>query len=96
MRIELSRRNVHRLMRLALVGLFMAQGLLKAIIFMMPGTIAYFESLGAPGWMPAAIVAAELFLIMQIGLAMAGFYPEPVAEPADRSSRIGHSGRSSP
>ena len=92
MKVQPSRRTMHRAMRLALVALFMAQGLLKAIVFMMPGTIAYFEGLGAPAWLPAAIVAAELFLIMQIGLAMAGFYPEP----ADKSSRIGHSGRSSP
>lgn len=72
---------VHRGMRVTLVALFIGQGLLKVIIFMMPGTIAWFESTGAPAWLPAFVVALELFLIVQFGLGMAGFYPEPKPEP---------------
>jgi len=72
-----SRPAVHRGMRITLVALFIAQGLLKVIIFMMPGTIAWFESTGTPGWLPAFVVALELFLIVQFGLGMAGFYPDP-------------------
>jgi hypothetical protein len=80
MQIQLSRRSVHNAMRASFVALFLAQGLLKVIVFVMPGTINYFESLGSPAWLPALVVAIELFLIMQFGLAMGGFYNAPPAQ----------------
>ena len=77
MAIKYSRRRAHRALRIALVALFMGQGVLKSIIFLMPGTIAFFEHAGLPGWIPAAVVLAEFYLIMQMGLMMAGFYQMP-------------------
>ena len=77
MAVRFSRRSAHRGLRIALVALFMGQGLLKSIVFLMPGTIAFFESAGLPGWMPAAVVFAELYLVMQMGLMLAGFYQMP-------------------
>jgi hypothetical protein len=68
---------VHRGMRIALVALFIGQGVLKVIMFSMPGTIAYFESLGMPAWVPAAVVTTELFVLVQLGLGLAGFYQAP-------------------
>jgi uncharacterized membrane protein YphA (DoxX/SURF4 family) len=79
MGFALSRRGIHHALRMALIALFIGQGLLKVVIFTMPGTIAFFESTGSPGWLPALMVFAELFLIMQIGLNMGGFYPAPAA-----------------
>ena len=72
-----SRRSAHVALRVALVALFMGQGVLKAIVFLMPGTIAFFEAAGLPGWAPAAVVLAEFYLNMQMGLMMAGFYQMP-------------------
>lgn len=81
MGFAISRRGIHHALRAALVALFIGQGLIKVIIFTMPGTIAYFESTGSPGWLPALAVLAELFLILQIGLNMGGFYPAPAESP---------------
>lgn len=78
--MKVSRRAVHHAMRAALIALFIGLGLLKVVMFMMPGTIAYFEALGAPAWLPALVVAGELFVIMQLGLNMGGFYPAPPAD----------------
>ena len=83
MKTRLSRATIHRGMRFTLVALFMGLGLLKVVIFVMPGMIAYFEALGSPGWLPALVVAIDLFLIMQIGLAMAGFYNAPADAPKE-------------
>jgi hypothetical protein len=80
MDLKLHRPVIHRGMRITLVALFIGQGLLKVIMFMMPGTIAYFEALGAPAWLPASVVTMELFLIVQLGLGIAGYYQAP-ADP---------------
>jgi uncharacterized membrane protein YphA (DoxX/SURF4 family) len=77
MDVKLSRAAIHRGMRWTLVLLFIGQGLLKAIMFLMPATIAYFEALGSPAWLPALVVATELFLVVQLALGLAGFYPAP-------------------
>lgn len=45
----------------ALVGtMFVSHGLLKYFVFTLPGTARYFESLGLPGVLGYATVAAEL------------------------------------
>ena len=77
MAVAFSRRSAHKALRVALVALFMGQGVVKAIVFLMPGTIAFFENAGLPGWMPAAVVLFEFYLILQMGLMMAGFYQMP-------------------
>lgn len=78
--MKVSRRSVHQAMRVALIALFIGLGLLKVVMLMMPGTIAWFDAIGAPAWLPALVVAAELFVIMQLGLNMGGFYPSPPAD----------------
>ncbi|KQZ99837.1 hypothetical protein ASD64_13510 [Mesorhizobium sp. Root157] len=48
------------LLRLCLGALFIAHALLKIRVFTIPGTIAFFQSLGLPGWAAYATIAAEL------------------------------------
>ena len=48
------------LLRIALGLMFLAHGLLlKVFVFTMPGTAAFFESIGFPGWLAYATVIAE-------------------------------------
>jgi len=58
-------------LRVALGAMFIAHALLKVFVFTMPGTVQFFESLGLPGVMAYATVAAELvggvMLILGIG-----------------------------
>jgi putative oxidoreductase len=64
------------ILRLCLGALFIAHAMLKWRVFTLPGTVAYFKSLGLPGWFAYATIAAELggaaFLIL-------GIYPRYVA-----------------
>jgi putative oxidoreductase len=39
------------LLRLALGTMFVAHGLLKVMVFTLPGTVGFFEQVGFPGWM---------------------------------------------
>lgn len=59
------------LLRLALGTMFVAHALLKVIVFTLPGTVQFFESLGLPAALAYATVAAELIggalLILGIG-----------------------------
>jgi putative oxidoreductase len=48
------------LLRLALGTLFIAHALLKYLVFTLPGTARFFESLGLPGVLGYATFAAEL------------------------------------
>ncbi len=48
------------LMRLALGVMFIAHALLKVLVFTMPGTVGFFESLGLPGFMAYVVIVAEL------------------------------------
>ena len=48
------------LLRVALGVMFLAHGLLKALVFTLPGTVQFFESLGLPGWTAYAVIAAEI------------------------------------
>lgn len=59
------------LLRLALGTMFVAHALLKLLVFTMPGTIQFFQSLGLPAALAYFTVAAELvggvLLILGIG-----------------------------
>ena len=48
------------LLRVALGVMFLAHGLLKVLVFTLPGTVQFFESLGLPGWTAHAVIAAEV------------------------------------
>ena len=48
------------LLRLTLGTAFLAHGLLKVLVFTVPGTIAFFESVGLPGLLAPLVIAAEL------------------------------------
>jgi len=64
------------LLRLCLGVMFIAHAMLKVRVFTIPGTIAFFQSLGLPGWLAYVTIAAEL-----IGAAclILGIYPRYVA-----------------
>jgi putative oxidoreductase len=47
-------------LRLSLGTMFLAHGLLKVLVFTPAGTAGYFESLGLPGILAHATIAAEL------------------------------------
>lgn len=48
------------ILRLSLGIMFVAHGLLKVLVFTMPGTVAFFESLGLPGFMAYLVMLAEI------------------------------------
>jgi len=48
------------ILRVSLGVMFVAHGLLKIMVFTLPGTVGFFESVGFPGWMAYAVVAAEI------------------------------------
>jgi len=58
------------ILRLSLGAMFIAHGLLKVMVFTLPGTVGFFESVGFPGWMAYLVTAAEIgggvFLILGI------------------------------
>ncbi|HVE88415.1 MAG TPA: DoxX family protein [Burkholderiaceae bacterium] len=58
-------------LRVALGVMFIAHALLKVFVFTLPGTVQFFESLGLPGVLAYATVAAELvggvMLILGVG-----------------------------
>jgi len=64
------------LLRLTLAALFIAHAMLKVRVFTIPGTVAFFQSLGLPGWMAYATIAAELIGAACLTL---GIYPRWVA-----------------
>lgn len=47
-------------LRVALGTMFIAHALLKVLVFTLPGTVQFFESLGLPGALAYVTVAAEL------------------------------------
>lgn len=64
------------LLRLALGVMLLAHGLLKLLVFTLPGTVQFFQSVGFPGWL------AYVAVVMEIGggLAMlAGYRTRNVA-----------------
>ena len=48
------------LLRLALGTMLIAHGLLKVLVFSIPGTVQFFSSVGFPGWLAYIVIAAEL------------------------------------
>lgn len=48
------------LLRLMLGVMFVAHGLLKVVVFTIPGTVQYFESVGVPGFLAYVTIVAEL------------------------------------
>lgn len=48
------------LLRIALGTMLIAHGLLKVLVFTIPGTVGYFESIGYPGFFAYLVIAAEL------------------------------------
>lgn len=63
-------------LRLALGVMFLAHGLLKVVVFTVPGTVQFFESVGFPGALAYVTIAAELGAGM---LLIAGFATRWVA-----------------
>ena len=47
-------------LRVSSGALFIAHGLLKVLVFTIPGTVGYFESLGLPGFVAYLTIFAEL------------------------------------
>ena len=48
------------LLRIGLGVMFVAHGLLKLIVFTLPGTAAFFEQVGFPGWTAYIVTFAEI------------------------------------
>jgi len=48
------------LLRISLGTMWIAHALLKLLVFGLPGTAAYFASIGFPGWLAYPVFAAEL------------------------------------
>lgn len=48
------------ILRLCLGALFIAHAMLKVRVFTIPGTVAFFKSLGLPGWFAHATITVEL------------------------------------
>jgi putative oxidoreductase len=63
-------------LRWCLGALFIAHAMLKLRVYKIPGTVAFFESLGLPGWFAYATIAAELG---GAALLILGIYPRYVA-----------------
>ncbi len=64
------------LLRLCLGAMFIAHAMLKIQVFTIPGTIAFFKSLGLPGWLAYVTIAAELG---GAACLILGIYPRYVA-----------------
>ncbi len=58
------------LLRVSLGLLFMAHGLLKVMIFTLPGTAQFFTTVGLPGFMAAPVALAEICggLLLVVGI----------------------------
>ena len=48
------------ILRLSLGIMFIAHGLLKVLVFTMPGTAQFFESVGFPGWLAYPVALFEI------------------------------------
>lgn len=48
------------ILRIGLGTMFLAHGLLKVMVFTLPGTVAFFEQVGFPGWTAYLVTAAEI------------------------------------
>ena len=48
------------LLRAGLGALFLAHGLMKVFVFTVPGTVAFFEQIGYPGYFAHLVILAEI------------------------------------
>ena len=48
------------ILRLALGAMFIAHGLLKIMVFTLPGTVQFFDSVGFAGWMAYPVTILEI------------------------------------
>ena len=48
------------ILRIGLGAMFIAHGLLKVMVFTLPGTVAFFEQVGFPGWTAYIVTFAEI------------------------------------
>ena len=48
------------ILRIGLGVMFLAHGLLKIMVFTLPGTAGFFESVGFPGWLAYIVAFAEI------------------------------------
>ena len=48
------------LLRVSLGTLFLAHGLMKVFVFTVPGTVAFFEQIGYPGFFAYLVILAEI------------------------------------
>lgn len=48
------------ILRIGLGTMFIAHGLLKVLVFTLPGTVGFFESVGFPGFLAYVVTAAEI------------------------------------
>ncbi len=64
------------LLRLSLGLLFVAHGLVKVVVFTLPGTAQFFSSVGLPGFMAAPVALGQ---ILGGALLIAGIYTRWVA-----------------
>ena len=64
------------ILRTSLGVMFIAHGLLKVMVFTLPGTVQFFDAMGFPGWMAYLVTFAEI----AGGVALiAGIYTRQVA-----------------
>lgn len=70
------------LLRLALGVVLLAHGLLKVLVFTLPGTVGFFESQGFPGWTAYPVtgmeIAAGLMMIVGFHSRAAAIAIQPV------------------
>lgn len=59
-------------LRIGLGVMFVAHGLLKVLVFTLPGTVGFFESVGFPGWTAYIVAYAEIGggVLLLAGLAV--------------------------
>ena len=48
------------ILRIALGAMFVSHGLLKLLVFTLPGTAGFFEQVGFPGWTAYIVTFAEI------------------------------------
>lgn len=48
------------ILRLALGIMFISHGLFKVLVFTIPGTVGFFESIGFPGWLAYLVIMGEI------------------------------------
>jgi len=48
------------ILRLGLGIMFMSHGLMKVLVFTIPGTVGFFESIGYPGWLAYLVILGEV------------------------------------